>query len=71
MTSQTSSFFFLSKVNWDSEKECFETFARETSQFYSMKKSVFGTENLSEVNVTTNLTVLYEILQYDQNKEMC
>ncbi|KAK3109179.1 hypothetical protein FSP39_024740 [Pinctada imbricata] len=29
------------EVNWDSEKECFETFAKETSDFYSMKKSMF------------------------------
>ncbi|ELU13964.1 hypothetical protein CAPTEDRAFT_223290 [Capitella teleta] len=25
------------EVNWDSERECFDTFARETSEFYSMK----------------------------------
>lgn len=31
------------EVNWDSEKDCFDTFARETSDFYSMKKSMFCT----------------------------
>ncbi|XP_052094943.1 DNA mismatch repair protein Mlh1-like isoform X2 [Mytilus californianus] len=33
------------EVNWDSEKECFDTFARETSDFYSMKKSMFQDKN--------------------------
>ncbi|XP_071157795.1 DNA mismatch repair protein Mlh1-like isoform X1 [Mytilus edulis] len=33
------------EVNWDSEKECFDTFARETSEFYSMKKSMFQDKN--------------------------
>ena len=26
------------EVNWDSEKDCFDTFFRETSEFYSIKK---------------------------------
>jgi len=29
------------KVNWDSEAECFESFAREMSYFYCVKKSLF------------------------------
>lgn len=29
------------EVNWDSEKECFDSFARETCDFYSTKKSMF------------------------------
>lgn len=29
------------EVNWDSEKECFETFSREMSNFYAMQKSLF------------------------------
>ncbi|CAC5418695.1 MLH1 [Mytilus coruscus] len=33
------------EVNWDSEKECFDTFARETSDFYSIKKSMFQDKN--------------------------
>ncbi|XP_063421128.1 DNA mismatch repair protein Mlh1-like [Mytilus trossulus] len=33
------------EVNWDAEKECFDTFARETSDFYSMKKSMFQDKN--------------------------
>lgn len=28
----------LSQVNWDSEKDCFDSFARETSDFFAMKK---------------------------------
>jgi hypothetical protein len=32
---------FLFKVNWDSERECFDSFARETCDFYSTKKSMF------------------------------
>jgi hypothetical protein len=32
---------FLLKVNWDSERECFDSFARETCDFYSTKKSMF------------------------------
>ncbi|XP_005096287.1 DNA mismatch repair protein Mlh1 [Aplysia californica] len=27
------------EVNWDSEKECFDTFCQETAQFYAFKKS--------------------------------
>lgn len=29
------------EVDWDHEKRCFQSFARETSEFYSLKKSMF------------------------------
>ncbi|XP_033762877.1 DNA mismatch repair protein Mlh1-like [Pecten maximus] len=29
------------EVDWDDEKRCFDSFARETSNFYSVKKSLF------------------------------
>ena len=29
---------FCVQVDWDSEEECFETFARQTSEFYAVKK---------------------------------
>ena len=28
-------------MDWDSEKECFESFSREMSEFYAVKKSLF------------------------------
>ena len=31
--------FYLFKVDWDKEQECFETFALETSDFYKFKKN--------------------------------
>lgn len=31
------------QVDWDAERECFETFSREISSFYAMKKSLFTT----------------------------
>ncbi|XP_064613647.1 LOW QUALITY PROTEIN: DNA mismatch repair protein Mlh1-like [Liolophura sinensis] len=30
------------EVDWESEKACFESFARETSEFYCVKKSLFS-----------------------------
>ncbi|XP_071108486.1 DNA mismatch repair protein Mlh1-like [Haliotis cracherodii] len=30
------------EVNWEEEKECFESFCRETSEFYCIKKSLFS-----------------------------
>ncbi|XP_041367878.1 DNA mismatch repair protein Mlh1-like [Gigantopelta aegis] len=30
------------EVNWDDEKECFRSFAKETSEFFSVKKSLFA-----------------------------
>ena len=38
------------QVDWDSEKECFDTFAKETSDFYSMKKDLFP-EPQQKVNI--------------------
>ena len=29
------------QVDWDSEKECFDSFSREMSEFYAVKKSLF------------------------------
>ncbi|XP_022308230.2 DNA mismatch repair protein Mlh1-like [Crassostrea virginica] len=29
------------EVNWDEEKNCFHTFCKETSEFYSFKNSMF------------------------------
>ncbi|XP_053374339.1 DNA mismatch repair protein Mlh1-like [Mercenaria mercenaria] len=37
------------EVDWDSEKQCFESFSREMSNFYAMKKSLFAsTDDSSE-----------------------
>jgi DNA mismatch repair protein MLH1 len=30
------------QVDWDAEKECFESFSREMSSFYAIKKSLFA-----------------------------
>lgn len=30
------------EVDWDSEKDCFETFARETAKFYQFHKNFIG-----------------------------
>ena len=51
---------FLSlQVNWDTEKECFESFARETSEFYSTKKSLFlQREEDADTQVITTILVL-------------
>ncbi|XP_055959466.1 DNA mismatch repair protein Mlh1 [Patella vulgata] len=35
-------------VNWDDEEECFNTFAKETSDFYAFRKSLFPPEVGSE-----------------------
>ncbi|ESP00174.1 hypothetical protein LOTGIDRAFT_141270, partial [Lottia gigantea] len=32
------------EVNWDEEEECFKTFAKETSDFYAVRKSIFPSD---------------------------
>ncbi|CAH1790125.1 unnamed protein product [Owenia fusiformis] len=34
------------EVDWDEEKSCFETFTRETADFYSFKKDIFVLPNI-------------------------
>ena len=34
-------YLFWVQVNWDEEKNCFHTFCKETSEFYSFKNSMF------------------------------
>lgn len=38
------------EVDWDEEKICFDSFAKETSQFYSVKKSMFVPAEDSDKN---------------------
>ncbi|XP_062607465.1 DNA mismatch repair protein Mlh1-like, partial [Saccostrea cucullata] len=33
------------EVNWDSERECFDTFCKETSEFYCFKSSLFQSQD--------------------------
>ena len=47
--------FSCLQVNWDSERECFDSFARETSDFYSVKKSMFPNKDPdSQVSIVLN-----------------
>ncbi|XP_046569865.1 DNA mismatch repair protein Mlh1-like [Haliotis rubra] len=36
------------EVNWEEEKECFDSFCRETSEFYCIKKSLFSRPSQGE-----------------------
>ena len=47
------------QVNWDTEKECFESFARETSEFYSTKKSLFVQREEDADTQVTNTHLYY------------
>ena len=38
------------QVNWDSEKGCFDTFAREVAEFYCIKKQLFPNEPSNSSN---------------------
>ncbi|XP_013404163.1 DNA mismatch repair protein Mlh1 [Lingula anatina] len=53
------------EVEWDTEKECFETFARETSEFYAMKKDSFQLlkEDSSESWKWTTEHVIYPAIR--------
>ncbi|XP_013398053.1 DNA mismatch repair protein Mlh1-like [Lingula anatina] len=53
------------EVEWDTEKECFETFARETSEFYAMKKDSFQLlkEDSSESWKWTTEHVIYPVIR--------
>ena len=42
------------QVNWDSEKDCFETFSRETADFYAVKKDWIPPSSPEETQVTDN-----------------
>ncbi|KAL3831500.1 hypothetical protein ACJMK2_023241 [Sinanodonta woodiana] len=42
------------EVNWESEKECFQTFARETSEFYALKESWFAASSHQEEEDTSH-----------------
>lgn len=37
--------FCAFQVDWDTEKECFQTFAKECSLFYAFKPDPYGSEN--------------------------
>ncbi|KAL4222892.1 DNA mismatch repair protein [Mactra antiquata] len=41
------------EVNWDDEKECFKSFAKEICCFYSMKKSIFLLSDADTTKVET------------------
>ena len=56
-------YLFWLQVNWDEEKNCFHTFCRETSEFYSFKNSIFpdtsdSTEGSQVVPTSLNLSLV-------------
>ncbi len=56
------------QVDWDSEKECFHTFAMETSEFYSMRKDYISTDEKSQVWTSQKITYHKKYLKTDEQE---
>ena len=51
--------FNTAQVEWDSEKECFDTFAKEIAEFYSVKKQWFSDDSASQENQDVSYGLLF------------
>ena len=47
------------QVDWDSEKDCFDSFSKEMSEFYAIKKSLFASSSEKTGQVSTPTVNIY------------